>query len=189
MAVEHRLWLSSTVSTHLTLDGYLGNDSTFGMTEGWLSWRPVPRSSWQHRFRAGNFIPPFSLEHGGTAWTSFWMPSACLLNSWVGEEVKVTGIEYSLRYSGAMAAGRDSLALRSALFYNNDTSGTLLSWRGWVATDRVTPHGRSLPLPDRAVFRPGGTFAGAPGQIPSSIRTSGPATTLRANGDGTTDCG
>jgi hypothetical protein len=160
LAVDYRLWLSETVSTHVTLDGYFDGDSVFGMTEGWLSWRPVPKSAWQHRFRAGSFIPPFSLEHGGTGWTSFWMPSASVLNGWLGEEVNVTGVEYTLRHSNAMAGGRDSWALRSALFYNNDTSGTLLSWRGWVATDRVTPHGRALPLPDRAAFRPGGTFPG-----------------------------
>lgn len=160
LAVDYRLWLSETVSTHVTLDGYFGKDSMFGMTEGWLSWRPVPKSAWQHRFRAGSFIPPFSLEHGGTGWTSFWMPSSSVLNGWLGEEVNVTGVEYTLRHSGAMAGGRDSWALRSAVFYNNDTSGTLLSWRGWVATDRVTPHGHSLPLPDRAAFRPGGTFSG-----------------------------
>lgn len=160
LAIDYKLWLADTVNAHLTLDGYAGHESSFGVTEGWLAWRPVPRSAWQHRLRLGGFIPPFSLEHNETAWTSSWMPSASILNSWLGEEVHVSGLEYTLRRNGALAGSPHTMTLRTGVFMNNDTSGTLLSWRGWVANDRVTARGRSLPLPDRFAFRPEGVFVG-----------------------------
>lgn len=160
LAVDYKAWLTDTVNAHLTLDGYLGHEPSFGVTEGWLAWRPVPSSPWQHRVRLGAFIPPFSLEHNETAWTSSWMPSASILNSWLGEEVNVSGLEYTLRRNGVLVGSPHTLTVRAGVFMNNDTSGTLLSWRGWVANDRVTPVGKSLPLPDRFAFRPEGVFVG-----------------------------
>jgi hypothetical protein len=57
-------------------------------------------------------------------------PSA--INSWVGEEVKVIGVEGTA--SRPLAGGRLSATL--GLFGFNDTAGTLLAFRGWALHDR-----------------------------------------------------
>src|SRR5688500_6426203 len=53
-------------------------------------------------------------------------PSA--LNSWIGEEVKVIGLEAT----ATRDLGRGRLAATFGLFGFNDTAGTLLSFRGWA---------------------------------------------------------
>ena len=92
--------------------------------------------------RAGLFWPPISQEHSGGNWlvTDSITPSAA--NSWVGEEVKVLGLEATVE----TAFGDHELALTGAAFLHNDMSGTTLSYRGWALHDvRVTMNG-DLPL-------------------------------------------
>ena len=43
--------------------------------------------------RAGMFWPPVSLEHEGPAWQVADMITPSAINSWIGEEVKVVGLE------------------------------------------------------------------------------------------------
>lgn len=160
LALEYHGQFTETLGAYLVLDSYAGDDAQGGVSEAWLAYSPVPTSAWQHRARAGGFIPPFSLEHTGMAWTSPYMPTASVLNSWIGEELHVTGAEYTLRHLGAMAQSPHTFTLRTGAFMGNDTAGTVLSWRGWATNDRVTPRGDALPLPNRAAFRPGGTFPG-----------------------------
>lgn len=160
VALDYRAWFTESIGAALVADARGGEHAIAGVTEGWLAWHPVPTSAWQQRVRAGGFIPPFSLEHTATGWTSPWMPTASLLNSWIGEELHVTGAEYTLRRLGAMAGSPDTFTLRAGVFMGNDTAGTALSWRGWATNDRVTPRGDLLPLPVRPAFLPGGTFPG-----------------------------
>ncbi len=160
VALAYGLQVTDTIGAHLVLDWRAGRDSEGGFTEGWLTWKPVPTSPLQHAIRGGAYIPPFSLEHTHTGWTSPWMPTASVLNSWVGEELHVTGVEYTLRRVGAMTHSPNTFTLRTGVFGGNDTAGTVLSWRGWVTNDRVTPRGNTIPLPVRAAFLPGGTFPG-----------------------------
>lgn len=160
VALDYDAWFTETIGATVIADGRAGDHAIGGVTEAWLAWHPVPSSAWQHRVRAGGYIPPFSLEHTATGWTSPWMPTASVLNSWIGEELHVTGAEYTLRRLGAMTGSRDTFTLRAGAFSGNDTAGTVLSWRGWATNDRVTPRGRLLPLPVRAAFLPGGTFPG-----------------------------
>lgn len=160
LALDYRAWFTESTGAAVVADGRTGDHAISGITEAWLAWHPVPSSAWQHRVRAGGFIPPFSLEHTATGWTSPWMPTASVLNSWIGEELHVTGAEYTLRRLGAVSGSPDTFTLRAGVFAGNDTAGTVLAWRGWAANDRVTPRGEQLPLPVRAAFLPDGTFPG-----------------------------
>jgi hypothetical protein len=56
-------------------------------------------------------------------------PSA--INSWVGEEVKVVGAEVSMMAT----LGKSDFSATAGVFGFNDTSGTLLSFRGWALHD------------------------------------------------------
>lgn len=114
------------------------------LVEAYLNWKPTPRSSWRYTARAGLFFPPISLEHQDPAWgvTHTITPSA--INSWVGEEVKVLGLEGQVSHS--FGSG-DELGATVALFGYNDTAGTLLSLRGWGIDDVKGTAFGELPLP------------------------------------------
>jgi hypothetical protein len=159
-ALEHTLQLGGGFSTHAVAEGYAGAHGTIGITEAWLGWAPVPASPLRHRLRVGAFIPPISLENGGIAWSPERTLTPSVLDAWLGEELRATGLEYELRWLGAQAGSDHDLGLRVGAFWHNDTAGTILSWRGWASNDRVTPYNHTLPLPVRAAFLGGGIYAG-----------------------------
>ena len=88
------------------------------------------------------------MEHEDPAWgvTRSITPSA--INSWVGEEVKVWGVEATVR----RGFGGHELEATAGLFGGNDTSGTLLTFRGWALHDvKATAFGH-FPLPPLSPF-------------------------------------
>lgn len=136
------------------LDGYLHvqsephQDHAIDVVEAFVSYRPMPIDGWRLSGRAGLMYPPISLEHDGAAWslTNTLTPSA--INTWVGEEVKVLGVEGSVRR--AFENGQQASATLG-LFGYNDTSGTLLSYRGWAMHDILTTAFGDFPLPRRSL--------------------------------------
>ena len=95
--------------------------------------------------KAGLYWPEISLEHAtGGAWSTVHTITPSVINAWVGEEVKLLGVE------GTMTAtlGKHDLSLTGGVFGFNDTSGTLLSFRGWAAHDlKATAFGHiQLPV-------------------------------------------
>jgi hypothetical protein len=113
-----------------------------GLNEAYLRYRSNPAPV-RVEARAGVFWPPVSLEHEGSNWlvTDTITPSA--VNSWVGEEVKVLGLEGKLEAE----LGEHALALTGAVFAHDDMSGTLLSYRGWALHDVRMATNSDLPLP------------------------------------------
>lgn len=111
--------------------------------EAIASYRIVLAASTRLRFRGGIFIPPVSLENTDPGWTSPYSITASTVNSWIGEEVRTTGIESSLTWTGI----GNEVIVRGALFWQNDPAGTLLAWRGWALQDRQTGFNDRLPLP------------------------------------------
>jgi len=111
-----------------------GQDQPVDLVEAFARWRPVPGGATRFSARAGLFWPPVSLEHDGAAWSVTDMITPSAINSWIGEEVKVLGLE--------LAATRDlgshRLGATIGLFGFNDTAGTLLSFRGWALHDQKT---------------------------------------------------
>lgn len=99
--------------------------------EAYLKLKAPPVALGRFSFRAGAFYPPVSQEHTGVAWTTPDMLTGSALNSWVGEEVKVGGLEATLQ----RALGAHDFEFNAGVFGWDDTSGTLLTLRGW------SPHG------------------------------------------------
>jgi len=121
-----------------------GQQHAVDLSEAFLSYRGDPIGRLRLSGRLGLFWPPVSMEHSGPEWavTDTITPSA--LNSWIGEEVKTAATEASaaLNFGG----GRH-LTGTLAVFGLNDTSGTLLAFRGWALHDeKATAFGRQ-PLP------------------------------------------
>jgi hypothetical protein len=94
--------------------------------------------------KAGLYWPEISLEHAtGGAWSTVYTITPSAINSWVGEEVKVVGAEATVH----LALGEQDLSLTAGAFGFNDTSGTLLSFRGWGLHDLLATGFGHFKLP------------------------------------------
>ena len=111
-----------------------GQDQPVDLIEAYATWRPVPRGATRFSVRAGMFWPQVSLEHEGPAWQVADMITPSAINSWIGEEVKVVGLEGTATHP--LAGGR--LSGTFGLFGFNDTAGTQLAFRGWALHDQKT---------------------------------------------------
>jgi hypothetical protein len=107
------------------------------------------------RIRAGTYFPQTSRENVDPLWSSPYTITLSTLNSWIGEEVRLTGAEVGL----AHRSDRGELQVAGGAFGLNDSTGALLAWRGWALGDRLVTLGEVFPLPPLASLQPGGGFA------------------------------
>ena len=115
-----------------------------GLGEMYLKFRPDLVDAWKVSGRAGLFFPPASLEHDGDDWSLSRTLTPSAVNTWIAEEVKVAGVEASLR--GAI--GDQPISFTTAAFVGNDTSGALLAFRGWALHDVRATVGGTFALPE-----------------------------------------
>ena len=92
-----------------------------------------------------------------SGWRSPYTLSFSAINTWVGEELRTIGAEYSLDWLGRSHGHDFDFTLSAAGYGWNDTAGTVLATRGWGLTDRQsTLFGRfangGKPLPQRTLF-------------------------------------
>jgi hypothetical protein len=127
------------------VEGEIQPDHDHGVRigEAYLKYKPLIADGWRASARAGLFYPPISLEHGGPFWTPTETITPSAINSWVGEEVKVGGLEAAVSHD----LGEQSVGATLAVFGFNDTAGTLMAVRGWSLDDvRTNASGRyALP--------------------------------------------
>lgn len=131
--------LSATVVG--TLQG--GERPEAGLEQAYVSFRPMRGERFRVSARAGLLWPSVSLEHEGPDWHVRDTITPSAINSWIGEEVRPLAAEVT----AATAAGEHQLSATAAIFAANDTSGTLLAFRGWALHDRTTLAFRRQPLP------------------------------------------
>ncbi|MEO6225674.1 MAG: hypothetical protein ABIO80_07480 [Sphingomicrobium sp.] len=120
-----------------------GEHTQAGLSEAYLSFRPMRGSKAALSARAGLMWPPVSLEHEGADWHVADSITPSAINSWIGEEVRPLAAEATV----AIDLGQHRLRATAALMAGNDTSGTLLTFRGWALHDRTTLAFTSQPLP------------------------------------------
>ena len=125
----------------------------FGLVELFLRFNPALGEHFELRAKGGLFFPPISLENIGDAWSTFYTVSPSAINAW-GEEVRATGVETSLAFTGI----ENELSVTGAGFWNNDPIGSLLAYRGFTVHDRQTRSRDQLPLPPVPSPEPGGDF-------------------------------
>jgi hypothetical protein len=123
-------------------------DPALDLGEAYLTFRTPPSVHGRLSFRAGLFYPPVSQEHDGVAWTIPDMLSASAINSWIGEEVKTAGLEATFRRQ----FGEHGVSATAAVFDANDTSGTLLTFRGWALHSVKTGLRTHFDLPPLSRF-------------------------------------
>src|SRR3954468_6329190 len=120
-----------------------GERTEAGLSQAYLNFRPMRSDKLAISARAGLMWPPVSLEHEGADWHVRDSITPSAINSWIGEEVRPVALEGTL----AADLGQHKVRGTVALFAANDTSGTLLTFRGWALHDRTTLAFRRQPLP------------------------------------------
>ena len=127
------------------------------LTELYAQWRPIPKSLWRSSLKVGAFYPEISLENRMRGWRSPYTLTNSALNTWVGEELRTIGAQYSLDWLGRSHSRRFDIGVSAALFGWNDSAGTVLASRGWGLTDRQSTlfgrfANRGQPLSSLTVF-------------------------------------
>lgn len=161
--------VTDSISTSMELSSDDRQHNAIDVREAWLAWNPVPSSAWKTRVKGGFFFPPTSVEidYEGIGWTPKRTISSAAINSWIGEELRTKGFEWSSLRLGRYADATYDVGLLAAVFTGNDPTGTLLAWRGWSISDRIAGHSEALQLADLPVYRPDGA-------IPRQSRTIHP---------------
>jgi hypothetical protein len=142
-AINWKPRLADTVTAYVLAQYTPGSLTDFGVSEAYVKWKPVPTSDLRWSLRFGQMFPPVSMEHDGTGWSVSRTITPSAINSWIGEEVLVDGLEINVRKH---IAGHE-FGLTGAVFTGNDTAGTILSWRGWALHDVASDRDSRLPLP------------------------------------------
>ena len=119
------------------------DEDDVGLSEAFVTYKPLTGGPWHVSARAGLMWPEVSLEHSGPEWAVRETITPSAINSWIGEEVKVVGLDATV----SRPLGDHELALTVGGFDFNDTSGTLLSFRGWALHDKKALLDRRHPLP------------------------------------------
>jgi hypothetical protein len=124
-----------------------GQQHAVDLSEAFVTYKPLLGQT-RIAVRAGLFWPPVSLEHSGSDWhvTETITPSA--INAWIGEEVKLGGVEAT----ASVPLGAHRVAATLAVFGWNDTAGTLLALRGWAVHDEKATAFGLQPLPPQVGF-------------------------------------
>lgn len=120
-----------------------GERTRSGLSQAYLNFRPMRSESVAFSARAGLMWPAVSLEHEGADWHVRDSITPSAINSWIGEEVRPVALEAT----AAASLGRHKVRFTGAIMAANDTSGTLLTFRGWALHDRTTLAFNREPLP------------------------------------------
>lgn len=125
-----------------------GQEHPVDISQAYVTFKPAPTSATRFSARFGLFYPPISLEHEAPVWGVRDTITPSAINSWVGEEVKVVGAEAKL----SRDFGEQQVTLTGAAFGYDDTSGTLLTYRGWALHDLQSTTNGAFPLPPLSGF-------------------------------------
>ncbi len=116
-------------------------DGLLGVIEAYIRYERKQSEQSSITARLGRLIPPISLEHPDTAWSTHFTITPSAINSWVGEELRPIALEVNYRYDYAPFSHIEFLI---APFSGNDPAGQILSWRGWALHDYQAPVGSRL---------------------------------------------
>jgi hypothetical protein len=158
LALRGDAHLSETLVGRIVLDADSQRSNTVGLQEAWLGWHPIPTNPWRVRLKAGSFFPATSLETGydSATWSAERTYSASAINTWIGQEIRINGVELDLLRRGAFDGSPHTFGVTAGLFTGNDPAGTLLAWQGWNLSGGITGVGQHSRLPDLPAYRPDG---------------------------------
>ena len=158
--LDYRGRISPRLWTRVVADYVDDASAGLDLTEAYIDWQPTSRN--QHQVKLGAFYPPLSLENGDRGWNSPFTYSYSAINTWLGEEIRPIGVEWSMRRHVGYASSPHEIVAFASGFYGNDPAGTLLFWRGWAMHDRQSRLNDVLPMPPMPVFRNGAVVGTTP---------------------------
>ncbi len=143
------LALTDQVNLIGVLNGFADEDkSRLGLTELYFRYRGLPNETgFRQGLKVGLFYPAISLENRARAWSTPNTLTPSTMNSWIGEELRATGLEYTAEWLGKFRDKSYDLKLNGTVFFNNDTAGAMLPWHGWTQSSRQTVLGEKLEIP------------------------------------------
>jgi hypothetical protein len=145
-ALHVDLHLSDTLWLRSLTTAYTDPKFDPNLIEAYFNYRPVPRGPTRMRVKAGVFHLPISTENKGIGWSSLYSTTPSMINSWVGEELRVVGTELEFNWPGRFRRSAHDYTLLAGLYGFNDGAGTLLAYRGWAQHDRQTGFEDTLVL-------------------------------------------
>lgn len=109
-------------------------EGNIGLVESYLEFSPEFNKNL--KFKGGLYFPDTSLENNDIGWNTTYTITPSAINSWIGEEVKLTGLkaEYESGNFTYMLGG----------FSGNDPLGAILAYRGFVFSDYQGAYGDEL---------------------------------------------
>jgi len=144
LALEMK-WKEGPFQMHVQANADDGpsDSGALGLAEAWVGFRHSFSEIQRVSFRLGLLIPPLSLEHPDTAWSTRYTLTPSAINTWIGEEVRPLALEWNLTRDWQ---GLFPLTWTGAVFSNNDPAGSILAWRGWSLHDHQWRTGSTLPI-------------------------------------------
>lgn len=138
---------------HLKFDPEQKND--IDVVEAYITYNNLLESGVRTKVRLGVFFPHISMENTDIAWTSPYSITSSAINSWIGEEIKTTGLELFIEKE----LEEHAFSITGNVFGFNDPAGTLLAFRGWALHDSKTTVFGQFPLPPVNSIGPDGSLA------------------------------
>ncbi|MGO9803791.1 MAG: hypothetical protein ACLPTM_03255 [Steroidobacteraceae bacterium] len=140
-------------SVHLDASAWGDHDRIpVGLTEAYLQFRPYPFAGYRLRVKAGAFYPPISLENRASGWESPYSLSYSAIDSWLAIEVRTVGVEAQLDWLGTRQGHGFDLGVTAGAFGWNEGAGGFIAADGFTLTDRQTPLGGRVGLPNDPVL-------------------------------------
>lgn len=156
--VDVHLDINSAWSTTAILQATHDGNERLGATELYLTYSPLPGGLWSKKYRnkvrIGYFYPEFSLENSDVGWSSPYTFNFSAINSWVAEEVRPLGVEWSISRPGRPLRSPHSYEFTAAAYQQNDGIASLLSWRGWAVHNRQSSIGEKVDFANYFQFMP-----------------------------------
>lgn len=159
MFADYRYRLADTLDAHVMVEVYdddIGSELDF--TQAYLEWRPLTMSANRYRLKLGGFYPRLSLENRAAGWATPYTISSSAINTWIGEEIRIFGAEFSVSRRLESFGGAHTISFHAAGFKHNDPAGGLIAWKGWSVHNRQSRFDDVLPLPPLPQIQPDGFF-------------------------------
>lgn len=80
------------------LNAYSDGEQRAGISQLFIKYRPVGASSIKPEVKIGMFYPALSAENTDIGWLSSHFLTNSAVNSWIGEELRIGGVEVSIAY-------------------------------------------------------------------------------------------
>jgi len=150
VALNYTLDWENTLSLHTLANGYADNAKNgVGLTELFAQYKSLPfESGYRIKIRAGLMYPKVSMTNVMTGWSSPYTLNYSMINSWIAEEVRHEGVEFSVIHLGKYTNSEHDFKFNLTAFQSNDPTGAMIAWHGWIMTNRQTLRHEKLALPN-----------------------------------------